>query len=160
MSIRVHARSGFTLIELVVFIVILSVGLVGVVSTFNLVVRSSADVIPPKQAMLVAESLLEEILLKPTAEPVGGYAANCPSICDRLRFDNVIDYDRYATTGVFSLDDLTTPVVGLENYTVAVTVAEATMTANGNGAQGRRINVAVTAAGVTHTLSGYRFNYE
>jgi MSHA pilin protein MshD len=75
---------GFTLIELIVFIVIVSVGLAGVMASLNVSVMHSADPLQPKQALAIAESTLESMLLKNYADltpapapstPVYGYTA-------------------------------------------------------------------------------------
>ena len=68
---RSRAR-GFTLIEMIVFIVIVTVALAGIVTVITKAVSRSGDPVQPKQAMLVAESMLEEILLKPFNNPEGG----------------------------------------------------------------------------------------
>lgn len=151
---------GFTLLELIVFIVIVGTALAGVLTVFNITTKSSADPIQPKQALLVAESMMEEILLKAYANPAGGYAAACPGTCDRAQFDDVGDYNNYASAGVFSLDDLATPVAGLAAYNVAVTVAAASVTATGNALAGLLITVTVTVGGNAYALTGYRFNYD
>lgn len=62
-------QRGMTLIELIVFIVVVSVGLAGVLSVFSVTVRNSADPLVVKQALAVADSLLEEILLKDFCDP-------------------------------------------------------------------------------------------
>lgn len=64
-----RGQRGLTLIELIVSIVVISVGLAGVLSVFNLVVRHSADPLLVKQAQAVADSLLEEVLLKDFCDP-------------------------------------------------------------------------------------------
>ncbi|SHG64429.1 prepilin-type N-terminal cleavage/methylation domain-containing protein [Massilia sp. CF038] len=151
-------RAGFTLIEMIVFIVIVAIALAAVLRTLSITAGASADPIAPKQAMLVAESMLEEILLKPFSNPEGGYAAVCPGTCDRARFDNVGDYAGYTSNGVFALDDLATPVAGLGGYNVAVSVTSTNVTAKGNGAPCLRVTVSVSAAGTTYQLHGYRFN--
>jgi MSHA pilin protein MshD len=149
---------GFTLIEMIVFITIVSIALAGTLSVFSYTARVSADPVQPKQAMLVAESMLEEIELKPYNNPPGGYAAACPGTCNRALFDNVGDYAGYTTNGVYSLDDLTTPVPGLTNYTVSVAVTPVTVSATGNALAAQRITVTVTVGNVAYTLSGYRFD--
>ena len=160
MSIRKTGMrgAGFTLIEMIIFIVVVTGALAGVMTILSTVTARSADPVQPKQAMLVAESMLEEILLKPFSSPAGGYAANCPGICNRALFDNVADYARYTSNGVFSLDDLSTQVEGLERYNVSVRVAPESMTAAGNAASGLRVDVDVAVNGVTYSLTGYRFN--
>ncbi|HJV74346.1 MAG TPA: type II secretion system protein [Noviherbaspirillum sp.] len=62
---RLHRMSGLTLIELVFFIVIVSVAVAGVLSVFNVTVKSSADPQLRKQALAVAEALLEEVQMMP-----------------------------------------------------------------------------------------------
>ena len=151
---------GFTLVEMIVAITVISIALAATMSVFSLTVSSSADPIQPKQAMLVAESMLEEILLKPYANPDGGYVAACTTTCDRARFDDVKDYHNYASNGVYALDDLSTRVAGLEAYAVSVTVADSTTTANANTSTGQRVTVTVSVGGNAYTLTGYRFNYD
>lgn len=56
---------GFTLIELIMFILIVSVGLVGILSVINLAVFHSADPMVRKQMLAIAESLLEEVEMQP-----------------------------------------------------------------------------------------------
>ena len=56
---------GISLIELVMFIVIVSIALVGTLLVMNTVTKSSADPLIRKQSLAVAESLLEEVELMP-----------------------------------------------------------------------------------------------
>jgi len=58
-------QSGVTLIELVVFMVIVSVALVGVLKVLDITNRGSADPLVRKQALSIAESLLLEIEQQP-----------------------------------------------------------------------------------------------
>lgn len=60
-----HKQRGISLIELIMFIVIVSVALAGILLVMNTVTRSSADPLIHKQALAIAESLLEEIELQP-----------------------------------------------------------------------------------------------
>ena len=55
-------QRGVTLIELIVFIVIVSVGVVGLLSVTNATVRFSSDPMVRKQMVTIAESLLDEVL--------------------------------------------------------------------------------------------------
>lgn len=58
-------QRGISLIELIMFIVIVSVSLAGILTVMNLVTRSSADPLIHKQALAIAESLMEEAQLMP-----------------------------------------------------------------------------------------------
>jgi MSHA pilin protein MshD len=58
-------QNGLTLIELVMFIVIVGVALAGILMVMNITIRHSADPMIRKQALAIAESLLEEIELQP-----------------------------------------------------------------------------------------------
>lgn len=58
-------QRGISLIELIMFIVIVSVSLAGILTVMNLVTRSSADPLVHKQALAIAESLMEEVQLMP-----------------------------------------------------------------------------------------------
>lgn len=71
LQVRRPQQRGMTLIELIIFIMVVSLALAGVLTVFNTVVRSSADPILAKQAMAVAEALLEEISLKDFCDPSG-----------------------------------------------------------------------------------------
>lgn len=54
--------SGFSLIELVIFIVVLSVGLVGIITAINQTVTHSADPMIQIRAVELGQSYLDEIL--------------------------------------------------------------------------------------------------
>lgn len=154
--------SGFTLIEMVMAIVIISVGLAGVLLAFNVAVKSSADPLVQKQMLSVAEEMMEEVLLKPFA--VNGMApTNIPASCgggappSRAAFDDVADYNNYQTTGICDIDGAA--VVGLDTYSVQVTVdATATLGTLGGGSV-MMVTVVVSHGTDTITLVGWRTNY-
>ena len=149
MRFRKSSR-GMTLIELIMFIVIVSVGLAGVLTSLNVAVRGSADPLQPKQALAIAEGLLEEALLKNYLNPEDGYsptdcAAATPADCDRNRFDDIGDFAGFHAS----------PVSG---YTLVVGVAAENTTDLGVAA--RRITVTVTQPDTqTLALTGYRAKY-
>ncbi|MCP5268281.1 MAG: prepilin-type N-terminal cleavage/methylation domain-containing protein [Zoogloeaceae bacterium] len=58
-------QRGVTLVELIVFIIVMSVGVVGVLSTMSVSIRFSAEPMVQKQLSAIAESLLAEILNQP-----------------------------------------------------------------------------------------------
>ena len=59
----VKGQGGLTLVELVISIVVISVAVVGVLQVLNLTNRRSADPQIRKQALSIAEALMEEIQL-------------------------------------------------------------------------------------------------
>lgn len=68
MSTSRHPRrrhTGLTLIELIVFIVIVSVALAGILLVLNVAVKSSADPMIRKNMLSIAEALLEEVQMMP-----------------------------------------------------------------------------------------------
>lgn len=159
-----HRQSGVTLIELVMFIVIVSIGIVGLLSVMNVTAKSSADPFPNKQAMAIAESMLEEIQLKDFANPTDPNAFSGSAIqANRAQFDDISDYHGFTTTGIYPVDG-NTVVTGLEAYNITVAV----VTDGGLGAgaslipaaDAKLITVTVTGPGATViTLNGYRTNY-
>ncbi len=56
-------QRGLSIIELIVFIVIMGIAAAGIMQVFNLSTKASADPVRRKQALLLAEALLEEIEL-------------------------------------------------------------------------------------------------
>lgn len=145
-------QGGFTLIELIVFIVVVSVGLAGILSVMDTSVKSSADPMVRKQTVAIAESLLEEILLKDYANPTGGYSGTT-----RAQFDDVSDYAGYGTSAGI-VDALGAATPGLTQYNISPTVSVAAST-DLTGVVARKIIVSVTGPGGTISLSAYRANY-
>lgn len=146
-----QTQRGFTLIELVLAIVVLGVGLAGVLIAFSTVTRGSADPVVAQQMLAIAEEMMEEIQLKPYAA-----AANvAPAACARNTWNDVLDYNGYATSGqICTIDG--TAIPSLAGYSVQVTVAAATLA--GVGAA-RRINVTVTRGTSSFTLTGWRTDF-
>jgi len=145
-------QRGFTLIELIIFIVVVSAGMAGILSVMNVTVKSSADPMVRKQMIASAESLLEEISLAAFADPAGGDTGSARNL-----FDDVSQYHNYATTtGI--VNKLGEAVPGLEsyNYSPAVAVDGA---ATLDGLTVKKITVSVTHGSETISLTGYRANY-
>jgi len=177
-----HNQTGISLIELVMFIVIVSVGIVGILSVMNITTKASADPMLRKQALSIAESLLEEIQLQPftfcdpddanvtTAINVAG----CASLAEgtgpeagETRYaspllDNVNDYDTFSLPAPPGIRDITgANIAGLAGYSADVTVVG---TALGGipAADSLLITVTVTppsGAADNVVLSGYRTRY-
>src|SRR5256885_14256136 len=60
-----RSKRGLTLVELVVFIVVVSIAFAALLAAVNAFTRSSPDPLIRKQALAIAESLLEEVELMP-----------------------------------------------------------------------------------------------
>ena len=56
-------QAGVTLIELILFIVIVSIALAGIIGVMSFTTANSADPLRRKQALMIAEGLLEEVRL-------------------------------------------------------------------------------------------------
>lgn len=147
MSMSKASQRGFTLIELIIFIVIVAVGLAGILLVMNTSVKSSADPMVRKQAIALAESVLEEVLQKAYADP-----DNTPAVVEASRdlWDNVDDYNG-KTQSAFSLPP------ALSGYTIAISVADDSSTLPGLTA--KKVTVTVARGVESITLTGYRTNY-
>ncbi|HJW54182.1 MAG TPA: type II secretion system protein [Burkholderiaceae bacterium] len=68
-----HRERGLTLVELIMFLVIVSLAVVGILKVMTTTTRASADPQVRKQALAVAEALLEEVESMPftTCDPDG-----------------------------------------------------------------------------------------
>lgn len=156
------AAHGFTLIEAVLFIVVVSIALVVVVRAFEVANRGSADPVLRRQSLAIAQALLEEISGKPfggaaTDDPAQGGFAGPYNVANRQWFDDVNDYDGLTLTGIGTVANQSLP--GLSAYQAQVSVQAAAFGAVPASA-GYRITVTVTnPAGEQLALTGYRANY-
>lgn len=163
MSANRH-QHGLTLIELIVFIVIVGVALAGVLTVLMQTTRNSADPMIRKQALAIAEAVLEEVMLQPftwcdpddpaaatalntlgcaTAEGLGAEGAEA-----RGTFDNVSDYNGLVTA---------TNIAGGGAAAYNATVAVVPSSLNGIAAsESLLITVTVAAPGEQIVLQGYR----
>lgn len=165
MSIKSHShvrlsvpQRGVSLIELIVFILIISVGVVGILAVMNKTTSRSSDPLVSKQAMAIAESFLEEIQLQNLASSscIGTLTANAP----RSGVVSVCDYDGYSASGVRGFTD-NALIGGLEKYDIrSVTVTPLTDfggTAIASAGSAVAITVTVVSPnGEALEVSGYR----
>ncbi|MEH0167930.1 prepilin-type N-terminal cleavage/methylation domain-containing protein [Paucibacter sp. JuS9] len=143
--------SGFTLPEMLLVIVVVGVGLAGVLVAFSTVGRGSADPVLQKQMLSVAEELMEEIQLRPYA--VTANAA--PAACARNTFNDVRDYNGYATSNKICAIDGST-IDSLNGYSVSISVQSVTWQGLANTLQ---ITITVSQSGQSFVLQGYRTFY-
>ncbi|MFB0936561.1 MAG: prepilin-type N-terminal cleavage/methylation domain-containing protein [Propionivibrio sp.] len=174
-------QSGLTLVELIVFIVIVSVGVAGILVTYDTVVRHSADPMARKQALAIAESLLLEIEQQPftwcdpqdenvtTAASAAGCATSSQAALaptpgesrgsNVTPFDNVVDYAGYTAPATDILGNASAALSGY-NATVVITRAGGAAPFAGFPPDAvLRIAVTVIGGGETVTLVGYRTRY-
>jgi MSHA pilin protein MshD len=138
-------QAGFTLIELIVFIVVVGAGLAGILSVMNTTVKSSADPMVRKQAIALAESVLEEVLQKAYTDPDGTNTGET----GRDNWDNVDDYNG-KTQAAFSLP------ASLAAYSIAIVVVTESTTL---GISAKKVTVTVQKGSESISLTGYRTDY-
>lgn len=167
---------GLSLVELLIFIVVVGAALAGVLRVFTQATAASADPLLRRQALAIAESLLEEIELMPftwcdaddaNVESTTG-SAGCASLPDGIgaeagegrhatpQFDHVDDYHGYSMNGIVDLTG--SAVAGLSGYSASVAVAAAALgSITAGSGDALRITVTVTGPGnTTVSLDGYR----
>lgn len=186
MSSSRHAR-GATLIEVIMFMVIVGIAVSAVLSVFIGTTRRSGEPMIEKQALAIAESLLEEVRLMPftfcdpddtnvgtatgafvgplgcavTVEAMGpeGSEARSPAATP---YDNVNDYAGFNMAGIV---DVTTglPIAGLGGYTATVAIAPFAFGPAPNtvpATESLLITVTVTGpAGIGMQIEGVRTRY-
>lgn len=177
-------QRGISLVELIMYIVIVSVALTGILLVMNIVTRSSADPLVHKQALAIAESLLEEVELMPFTycDPDDASAATAasPAGCTfpealgpetiagvtetrlggagvNAQFDNVNDYN-----GLNMAAGAVTDITGgaaVAGYSASIAVAQTALGTVPN-TESLLITVTVTGPdGLPVVLDGYRTRY-
>jgi len=144
-TIRLQGR-GFSLIELIFFIVIVSVGLAGVLQVMQTTAKASADPMVRKQALALAEAVLQEVLQKAYTDPDPLVTTGETT---RESFDDVDDYNGRSNATFTDLP------AGLSAYTIAIVVAPATL----GTLTVKRVSVTVTRGAESINLQGYRGAY-
>jgi MSHA pilin protein MshD len=158
-SLRQH---GVTMIELILFIVIVGVAVGGIITVMNLTTRGSVDPVRRKQALIIAEGLLEEVELAKfsycdPSDPLAddetnttssascafapekwGQLAPEPSAAGRP-YDNVNDYVTVPATLTAAFDnaagqlaDANGNALGVNGYTARLAISPASLNGIGN----------------------------
>ncbi len=177
-------QRGISLIELIMFIVIISVALTGILLVMNIVTRSSADPLVHKQALAIAESLLEEVELMPFTycdpDDASAVTATSPAGCTypevmgpetisgvtetrlggtgvNAQFDNVNDYNGLSMAAG-AVTDITGGAV-VAGYAANIVVTNTALAAV-PASESLLITVTVTGPdGMPVVLDGYRTRY-
>jgi MSHA pilin protein MshD len=181
---RVRCR-GISLIEVVIFIVVVAIGFTALFLLQSNVVRGTVDPLVRKQALALASSLMEEIQLRgfTYCDPGDPNVYTATSIADcttqegpgleageshasRKTLDNVNDYANFpgmSGAGIVDINGVQISAADLNGYTVNISVANV-----GGGElpqlistdDALRITVTVTGpTGVSVALQGYRLRY-
>lgn len=161
------SQRGISLVELIMFIVIVSVALAGILLVMNVTTKNSADPLIHKQALAIAESLLEEVELMPftycdpddanaaTATSTAGCATTVEAIGPEAGetrysaatpFDNVNDYHGFTmNAGNGGIKDITgNAIAALSGYSASIDVSASALP---NVTAGDALLIKVTATG-------------
>lgn len=150
---------GFSLLELLLFIVVVSVGIVGILSVMHLTTARSADPMVRKQAITMAEAILEEVMLKDLSNPPGGFTETDTTSCShRTQYDDIGDYacfDGVPSTAVIHGSDTlgASSLAALSAFSATVAVAPSIIV---NGVSMTRVTVTVSGQGQNIQMVGYR----
>ena len=186
---RGRRQSGLTLIEMIMFIMIVAIALAAIIGVLSLTTKASADPLRRKQALMIAEGLLEEVQLArmtycdPTADRAGDDEVTGSADCDvpenwgpepggSRPFDNVNDYVSAAGRAEARFNDADGRLadangepMNVGGYTATVTVTPesiggiAVPNAAAADSDVLRIRVEVRYDGETIVLDGYRTRY-
>lgn len=164
------------MVELLIFIVVVSSALLAVLAALQPGSQASADPMLRRQALAIAEALLEEAMLMPhtwcdaddaNVETASG-AAGCATTPEAIgaeagegrfappSFDHVNDYHGYTMAGIVDLTN--TPIAALAGYGASVVVAPGDL-GGITAASGDALRITVTVTGphdTRVTLDGWR----
>jgi MSHA pilin protein MshD len=153
---------GLTLIELLLFVVVVGIALSAMLRVFVTATAASADPMVRRQQLAIAESLLREVELMPftwcdpddpdatTVSSAAGCATQENNVAPEPgesrygpnHFDNVNDYAGFSMNGIVDISN--TAVAGLEGYKASVSVVAQALD-NVPAAEALKITVTVTA---------------
>lgn len=155
------AHAGMTLVELILAIALAGLMVAGLMSSYSTVASRSADPMIRTQTVALAESFLEEALLKPFLDPAT--ASRCPSSPggNRDNFDNVCDYNGYNASTITLPNG--SAVTSLSGYSVQISVGDIASGELGGIESHCALKVTVSITNPLHettVLNGYRADYE
>ncbi len=148
-------ETGVTLIEIIVFLVVIGLALSALLRVFNQSVVKSVDPVVRVRALDIAQAQLDEILSRKFDEntPTGGFppcgsatGPTCMGIAPDAGYDDVGDYNGYSDTSTHPL------------YPITVSVSSATFGPASVPARLIMVKVGMPG-GDALTLSAYRTNF-
>jgi MSHA pilin protein MshD len=172
-SLRPARQLGISLIELIMFIIIVSIGVIALLAVFSTAARKSTDPMIQKQVLAIAESVLEEVESRPftICDPDDANATTAVTTADcattpeamgpesetRATFDNVNDYGPTSTISPYADITGTTTIPG---YSATVAVANSANLNSLPATEVLLVTVTVTGPGSSSlSLQGYRARY-
>jgi MSHA pilin protein MshD len=185
---RLRFQHGVTLVELIMFMVIVSIALAGILQVMRMTTANSADPLRRKQALMIAEALLEEVRQAgfTYCDPTSGNVDTAQKTADCLLkedfgiepgtsalrpFDNVNDYGAPGGAAVASFNDGSGALadalgrrMDVTGYSATVAVIPDTLgdIPAGAGADSDALRIRVTVSfdkGDPVVLDGYRARY-
>lgn len=188
MFIKFSRQRGVTLIELIMFIVIIGAALAGLLQVLNFTTKGSADPVRQKQALMIAEGLLEEVRLAgfTYCDPTDPKTADAASAADcdikesfgqgtggepvgGRPYDNINDYvdEPGVAKAAFNnaagkLADINGNAMDVTGYSAKVTIRPVALNgigSNANDSAVLRITVEVSYDDQTLALDTYRTRY-
>src|SRR3954468_7697014 len=172
-------QAGISLVELIIFVIIVSIGVAGILTVFNLTAQKSADPQIRRQMLAAAEALLEEAQFKPftycdpddvnaaTAASSAGCTGGAGGANDESRlplgpeggetrptFDNVSDYNGFSLATFSDINGTT-----IAGYSATVSVTQQQVEASIPLDASLRITVTVSHGSDSFSLSAYRVRY-
>lgn len=176
-----RGQHGVTLVELIVAMVIIAAAVGGVLTTFQVATRGSADPMLQKQALAIAESLLEEVQLMPftfcdpddpqassaTSNAVGPTGCSSAAMVEIIGpeggetryaaatpFDNVSDYNAFDSVAEMppGLKSITNTDLGLDGYAATIALAQEALGPAGSQVPApESLRITVTVTGPANT---------
>ncbi len=165
---RLGRARGLSLVELIIFIVVVTVALAGVLSVLQISTRYSADPLMRKEALALSEAMMDEILSKDyqndpndatnTSATLGCTAKTTNPTClpnvpaHRANYNDVDDFNGWSwSPAQMSGVSVIAPLPCLTTVLVA---APAPL----DGVNGKLITVTTTCGAETVALQGFRGN--
>lgn len=164
--LKAATEQGFSLLEVLASIVVLSLVFAGFVSVYGTVLKHGSDAELHSQAVSIASAYMDEVLAQNYRDPDSGVVCGTPE-GSRPAFDNVCDYDQLLQNGCTSTssacpaigscacDRQGSPVDGLLAFAVSIEVSPFTL----SGGAGLQVSVVVNHSGLTGngvTLQAFR----
>ena len=185
-ALRLRRQQGLSLIELIIFIMVVGVALMAVVGVMAFTTKHGADPLRRKQALMIAESLIEEVQLArftfcqpgaanadvaaSSADCAGGAAEGWGQVGGARPFTNINDYVAAPNQATAAFDaggqlvDASGNAIPAAGYTARLSITPQALggiAAGGTSADTNvlRIRVEVAYAGETIVLDAYRTRY-